>query len=62
MKKAQNKSNIEIVKGYLSGERPFSQLGWTPDLIERREGEVWNDAQGKSWVKKMELKRGLILL
>lgn len=57
MKKAQNKSNIEIVKGYLSGERPFSQLGWTPDLIERREGEVWNDAQGKSWVKKNGIKK-----
>lgn len=57
MKKAKNKSNIEIVKGYLAGERPFSQLGWTPDLIERKDGETWVDPRGKSWIQKDGMKK-----
>lgn len=57
MKRATNKSNIDIVKGYLSGERPFVQIGYTSDLEKRKEGETWNDAQGKSWIYKNGRKR-----
>lgn len=52
MKKASGKSNIDIVKGYLQGERPFTQVGYTGDLnkyIIRKVGEVWTDASGKEW-------------
>jgi len=52
MKRAKNKSNIEIVKGYLAGERPFTQVGWVPDFKKRKEGETWTDAQNKSWIFK----------
>lgn len=57
MKRGNGKSNIDIVKGYLAGERPFTQVGWTDDLVKRKEGEKWTDAQGKSWVKKNGYKK-----
>jgi hypothetical protein len=27
-------------------------FGWTPQHVERQEGEVWEDADGKKWTKK----------
>lgn len=52
MKRASGKSNIDIIKGYLDGERPFTQVGYTGDAdkyIIRKEGEEWTDASGKKW-------------
>lgn len=43
------KSNIDIVKGYLAGERPFIQVGYTPPTVVRKEGEEWEDASGQRW-------------
>ena len=57
MKHAQGKSNIDIVRGYLSGERPFTQVGWTEDLSKRKEGEQWVDAKGRHWVKRSGYKK-----
>ena len=54
MKKASGKSNIDIVKNYLSGERPFIQVGYTGDVnkyIIRKEGETWSDSGGKNWIQ-----------
>jgi hypothetical protein len=55
MKRASGKSNIDIVKGYLDGERPFIQVGYTGDkdkYIIRKVGEKWTDASGKEWEQK----------
>jgi len=55
MKKASAKSNIDIVRGYLQGERPFIQVGYTGDkdkYIIRKVGERWTDASGKEWEQK----------
>lgn len=53
MKRAQGKSNIDIVKGYLDGERPFLQVGYTGDdkYIIRQENETWTDSSGKQWIQ-----------
>lgn len=54
MKRASGKSNIDIVKGYLDGDRPFIQVGYTGDkdkYIIRKEGETWTDSSGKNWVQ-----------
>ena len=58
MKKATGKSNISIVKDYLSGERPFLQVGYTPDLVQRVEGEVW-ESGGRKWIFKDGRKQAL---
>lgn len=54
MKRAQGKSNLSIVRDYLSGERPFVQCGYDINVADRsrKEGEEWKDTQGNSWVKK----------
>jgi len=53
MKRASGKSNIDIVKDYLAGERPFVQVGYTgDDHKHRNEGEKWTDSKGVKWVKK----------
>jgi hypothetical protein len=53
MKRAQGKSNIDIVKGYLEGERPFLQVGYTGEdkYIIRQENETWTDSSGKQWIQ-----------
>lgn len=54
MKRASGKKNIDIVKGYLEGERPFIQVGYTGDrdkYIIRKEGETWTDSSGKQWIE-----------
>ena len=43
------KSNIQIVKDYLAGERPFIQVGYTKTAPERKEGEQWVDGKGVKW-------------
>jgi len=59
MKRASGKSNLSIVKDYLSGERPFVQVGYDPNLNngKRKEGEEWEDAQGRKWIWKNGVKR-----
>jgi hypothetical protein len=54
MKKATGKSNLSIVRDYLSGERPFVQVGYDENvaLRSRKEGEEWEDNNGVKWVKK----------
>jgi chaperonin cofactor prefoldin len=59
MKKASGKSNLSIVKDYLSGERPFVQVGYDANLEnnKRKEGDEWEDSQGRKWVWKNGSKR-----
>jgi len=61
MKRASGKSNLAIVRDYLSGERPFIQVGYTADseFASRKEGEIWTDANGKRWIKKNNTKRAI---
>lgn len=51
MKRASGKSNISIVKDYLAGNRPFTQLGYTGKEY-RKEGEKWTDKSGIEWERK----------
>lgn len=46
------KSNIEIVKNYLAGEKVFVTVGYQPPVAERKEGERWVDASGVTWEQK----------
>lgn len=46
------KSNIEIVKSYLAGERPVVMVGYKPPKTRRKEGEKWVDPNGTKWVQK----------
>jgi chaperonin cofactor prefoldin len=59
MKRAQGKSNLEIVQDYLDGNRPFIQVGYTDDInnATRKEGEEWEDSQGRKWIWKNGSKR-----
>lgn len=59
MKRAQGKSNLEIIKDYLDGNRPFVQVGYDSNLdnAKRKEGEEWEDSQGRKWVFKNGSKR-----
>ena len=59
MKKASGKSNLGIVKDYLEGNRPFVQVGYDPNLEnnKRKEGDEWEDAQGRKWIWKNGSKR-----
>jgi hypothetical protein len=59
MKKASGKSNLGIVKDYLEGNRPFVQVGYDANLDnnKRKEGEEWEDGQGRKWVWKNGSKR-----
>lgn len=43
------KSNIEIIKDYLAGERPFVTVGYKPPPAPRKEGERWKDVSGVTW-------------
>lgn len=49
------KKNIDIVRDYLNGERPYIKVGYTGELdkyIVRKIGERWTDANGKEWEQK----------
>ena len=45
----RKKSNIDIVKDYLSGTRPFIQVGYTAKEVKHKDGEEWTDISGKRW-------------
>ena len=59
MKRASGKSNIDIVKDYVDGNRPFVQVGYDPNLnnSKRKENEEWEDGQGNKWIWKNGSKR-----
>jgi hypothetical protein len=46
----KGKSNIDIVKDYLAGERPFIQIGYSGESYHK-EGEIWVDNKGVQWKK-----------
>ena len=54
MKRATGKSNLNIVRDYVAGNRPFIQVGYDPNLNNstRKEGEEWEDGQGNKWIWK----------
>lgn len=43
------KSNIDIVKSYLEGERPFVRVGYTKKTEIHKEGDEWIDSRGQRW-------------
>ena len=61
MKRARNKSNLSIVADYLSGTRPFVQVGYDPNQEngKRKEGEEWKDSKGDTWIWKSGYKQKL---
>lgn len=54
MKRASGKSNIAIVKDYLDGVRPFTQISMHIEESKkhRKEGEKWIDNDGIEWERK----------
>lgn len=53
MKKATGKSNIQILRDYVDGVRPFTQVGFVGNKHKyRKEGEKWTDSNGIEWEKK----------
>ena len=57
MKRATGKSNLNIVRDYVDGNRPFIQVGYDPNLNNstRKEGEEWEDGQGNKWIWKKDM-------
>jgi len=53
MKRASGKSNLSIIKDYVEGNRPFTQISMagSDELKKRKEGEEWEDGAGKKWKK-----------
>jgi hypothetical protein len=53
MKRCKGKSNIDIVKDYVAGVRPFTELSMhiSEDQRYRNEGEKWTDSKGIQWQK-----------
>lgn len=48
-----SKSNIEMVRSYLQGERPITIVGYQAPAEQKHEvGEKWTDAQGREWEQK----------
>jgi len=48
--KKSNKSNIDILKDYVAGVRPFVQVGYTGNKNKyRKEGTRWKDSDGIEW-------------
>lgn len=53
MKKTHGKSNIDILKDYVAGVRPFIQVGFTGAKGKyRKEGDKWKDKDGIEWERK----------
>lgn len=54
MKRVKNKSNLSIINDYANGIRPFTQFGYEGEqkkVSDREVGEIWEDSNGKSWIK-----------
>jgi len=56
-KKYKGKSNISIVQDYLSGTRPFVQVGYIPKKIKRSVGEEWQGSDGITWRQEVGYKK-----
>ena len=53
MKRGVNKSNIDILRDYVAGVRPFTQVGYTGKKYVKRDiGSKWTDAKGIDWEQK----------
>jgi hypothetical protein len=53
MKKASGKSNVDIIKDYVSGNRPFTQVGYEPPPEKKhKDGDIWTDKDGVTWIQK----------
>lgn len=53
MKNKTGKSNIDILKDYVAGTRPFIQVGFVGDKHKfRKDGEKWTDKDGIEWQRK----------
>jgi hypothetical protein len=52
MKRAKNKSNLNIIADYISGNRPFSQFGYqAPTEKKHKNGDIWKDKNGIEWIQ-----------
>jgi hypothetical protein len=50
----KDKSNLDIVRSYLSGERPWVQIGYTGKKYTKRNvGDRWTDNRGIEWEQKV---------
>jgi hypothetical protein len=49
---ARRKWNYETIQQVLDGENPFIQVGYEPNISQRKEGEIWKDSRGNKWQKK----------
>jgi hypothetical protein len=49
MSKYRGKTNIQLVSDYLSGTRPFIQVGYSAATKKRKVGERWKDNNGVTW-------------
>jgi hypothetical protein len=53
MKKASGKSNIQILRDYVDGVRPFTQVGFVGNKNKyRKDGEKWKDSNGVEWERR----------
>jgi len=52
MKRGINKSNIDILKDYVNGVRPFVQVGYSPLKVKRNVEDEWIDSKGITWKQK----------
>jgi len=59
MKRASGMSNMDIIRSYVSGDRPFIQVGYDSNLdnANRKDGEEWVDSLGRKWEYKNGYKR-----
>lgn len=48
-----SKSNIEMVRDYLKGDRPLTIVGYAAPAEQKHDiGEKWTDAKGREWEQK----------
>lgn len=53
MKSKTGKSNIDILRDYVAGTRPFTQVGFVGDKLKyRKDGEKWKDKNGIQWERR----------
>jgi len=46
------KTNIDIIRDYVDGNRPVIQLGYAPTDKKRKVGDKWKDNKGITWLQK----------
>lgn len=57
MKKGKN--NLDILRDYVEGNRPFVQVGYdgSSSWKDRKEGEEWEDSKGVRWKKEKGIRK-----